>query len=70
MAEHATEEDFNKWERKAKLMTDPELSFSLKDCFAAAKNLDKFDPIAAGRYMDEGNTYFRELCRRRNSHCI
>ena len=65
LSKHTTSEDFEKWEEKAEKMSDAELLYSIKDAHAAAKALDKSDPISAGRYSDEAGTYNKELLKRR-----
>jgi len=66
MTKHTTATDFARWESKAKTMTDAALTWSIRDAFQCARNLDSFDPVAAGRYSDEASTYAQELSRRRN----
>jgi hypothetical protein len=65
MTRHATAADFANWETKAATMTDAELLWSARDCHSAAVRMRGFDPIAEGRYDDEGFTYGDELRRRR-----
>jgi predicted DNA-binding ribbon-helix-helix protein len=64
MTHHATAADFTNWESKAKSMTVAALLWSIRDASECARNFDSFDPIAAGRYADEANTYSQELARR------
>ena len=63
---HATAADFQRWETLSKGMTDAALWHSARDCHAAAERMRGFDPIAEGRYDDEGFTYADELRRRRD----
>lgn len=65
MKNHATAADFALWEARAATMTDAELLWSARDCHAAAERMRGFDPIAEGRYDDEGFTYGDALRRRR-----
>lgn len=66
MSRHATAADFASWEARAKEMSDSALFYSARDCHAAAEAMRGHDPIAEGRYDDEGFTYADELRRRRN----
>jgi len=61
----ATAEDFQRWEAKAKAMTDAELLYSARDCRQAEAAMRGWNPIAEGRYSDEASTYGDELRRRR-----
>ena len=63
---HATAADFTRWETLAKGMTDAALWHSARDCHAAAERMRGFNPVAEGRYDDEGFTYADELRRRRD----
>jgi hypothetical protein len=67
MSQHATAEDFANWTEKAKSMTDSALIYSARDAFQCAKNFDRIDGVVAGRYADEGHTYYQELAKRRAS---
>ena len=64
-ATYATAKDFATWEAKAKSMTDAELLWSARDARAAAEAMRGWNPIAEGRYDDEGHVYGDEIRRRR-----
>ena len=65
MMNHATVEDFIKWETKAKSMSIAELFYSARDCRQAVAAMRGWNPIAEGRYSDEAYTYGDEIRRRR-----
>ena len=67
MLDHATAEDFAKWEAKAKSMSLEELFYSARDCRQAETAMRGWNPIAEGRYSDEAHTYGDEIRRRRPS---
>jgi len=62
---HATAEDFNTWEARAKTMTVAQLLYTVRDCREAAEAMRGHDPVKEGFYMDQASTYGMELNRRR-----
>jgi len=64
LANHATAEDFARWEEDAKEMTDAALLWSARDARRAAEAMRGWNPIAEGRYDDEAHTYGDEIRRR------
>jgi hypothetical protein len=63
--EHATAEDFARWENKARTMTDAELVYAARDAREAEARMRGWNPVKEGYYSDEASTYGDELRRRR-----
>lgn len=64
MTNHATAEDFTRWEAKAKKMTIGQLIYAIKDCREAAEAMKYHNPVKSSKYMDECFTYADERTRR------
>jgi len=69
MATQIQNVNFKEERKKARLMTDAALAWSIKDAKEAAEIHDKMDrdniPNNAGRYWDQVSTYSDELNRRK-----
>jgi hypothetical protein len=63
-SEHATAADFSRWEEQAKSMTNSALYYTVKDCFAAARAMQGWNPVKEGYYRDQGCTYHKEYMSR------
>ena len=63
---HATAEDFQQWEDRAKGMTDSELWYAARDCRKVEALWRGHDPMVEGFYSDQAATYGTELRRRAN----
>jgi len=63
---HATAEDFQQWEDRAKSMTDSELWYAARDCRKVEELWRGHDPMVEGFYSDQAATYGTELRRRAN----
>ncbi len=61
---HATAEDFQNWESKAKSMTVAELMYAAKECREVASLWRGNDPVVEGFYDDQASTYGTVLRRR------
>jgi hypothetical protein len=61
---HATAEDFQNWENKAKSMTVAELMYAAKECREVASLWRGTDPVVEGFYDDQASTYGTVLRRR------
>ena len=61
---HATAEDFQNWESKAKTMTDAELRYVAAECRQVASLWRGHDGIVEGFYDDQASTYGTVLRRR------
>jgi len=66
-SDHATGDDFRRWETKAEAMTIFELESASRNAFTAAQAMDSFNPERAGRYMDELSVYQNMLRRHRGA---
>ena len=61
---HATVEDFQNWESKAKSMTVAELMYVAKECREVASLWRGVDGMVEGFYDDQASTYGTVLRRR------
>ena len=61
---HATVQDFQNWESKAKTMTDAELLYVASECRQIASLWRDEDPVVEGFYDDQASTYGTALRRR------
>jgi hypothetical protein len=61
----ATANDFARWEKQAKKMTESELIFSIDDCLKAADAMATHTPPnREGYYRDQASTFRAELTKR------
>ena len=60
---HATAEDFQNWENKAKSMTAAELKYAAKECREVASLWRGVDGMVEGFYDDQASTYGTALRR-------
>ena len=63
--QHATPEDFQRWETRARLMSVSELRYAAADCRKAEAAMRGWNPAREGFYSDQAATYGMELARRR-----
>jgi len=61
---HATVEDFQNWESKAKSMTIAELMYAAKECREVASLWRGYDGMVEAFYDDQASTYGTVLRRR------
>lgn len=61
---HATATDFDRWEAKARTMTDEQLAWSRRDAHEASEACAGHDAARSGRYADENMVYAAEMLRR------
>tara|TARA_Y100000004_G_scaffold74308_1_gene83476 strand:+ start:306 stop:536 length:231 start_codon:yes stop_codon:yes gene_type:complete len=61
---HATAEDFQNWERKAKTMDYAELKYAAKECREVASLWRGVDGMVEGFYDDQASTYATAARRR------
>ena len=65
--QHATPEDFQRWETRARLMSVSELRYAAADCRKAEAAMRGWNPVREGFYSDQASTYGMELARRRKA---
>lgn len=59
-----TATDFQNWTNRAKVLTDSELAFALKDAGESAETWRKADPVYAAKKCDELAAYVAEMLKR------
>ena len=62
--EFATEKDFARWAEKAARMSLSELEWAREDCRKARECANEIREGSGDRYLDEANTYTREIHNR------
>jgi hypothetical protein len=62
---HATAEDFQNWESKAKTMDYAELKYAAKECREVASLWRGVDGMVEGFYDDQASTYATAARRRK-----
>ena len=64
ITEHATAEDFARWESHAATLDAYSLRYVIADCHQAAAGMARWNPAREGYYLDQAATYGMELTRR------
>lgn len=64
LTDHATADDFAKWQEHARGLDEASLRYIVRDCRQAERAIEGHNPVKAGYYADEAMTYADELRRR------